>query len=138
MLKFNRVLADQTYEEMAISHARNCPVSNRSRMSRVGRNGVCVVDGERIYFGDVILVKKEGGVVGRARFRNQNRSRSHSASSTDSFGSTHSSCGLKMTISPHGAIKWSDKSVTSYYGQSDPSAQSLRQVYARDQSSSGE
>ncbi|GFR02702.1 hypothetical protein TNCT_513671 [Trichonephila clavata] len=34
----------------------------------------------------------EGGVVGRARFRNQNRSRSHSASSTDSFGSTHSSC----------------------------------------------
>ncbi|GFT31866.1 hypothetical protein NPIL_384071 [Nephila pilipes] len=33
----------------------------------------------------------EGGVVGRARFRNQNRSRSHSASSTDSFGSTHSS-----------------------------------------------
>ncbi|GFT42343.1 hypothetical protein TNCV_1786381 [Trichonephila clavipes] len=35
---------------------------------------------------------QEGGVVGRARFRNQNRSRSHSASSTDSFGSTHSSC----------------------------------------------
>ncbi|GIY17573.1 hypothetical protein CDAR_247461 [Caerostris darwini] len=34
---------------------------------------------------------QEGGVVGRARFRNQNRSRSHSASSTDSFGSTHSS-----------------------------------------------
>lgn len=35
---------------------------------------------------------QEGGVVGRARFRNQNRSRSHSASSTDSLGSAHSSC----------------------------------------------
>ncbi|XP_054716011.1 S-adenosylhomocysteine hydrolase-like protein 1 isoform X1 [Uloborus diversus] len=42
---------------------------------------------------------QEGGVVGRARFRNQNRSRSHSASSTDSFGSTHSSSSYCDTSS---------------------------------------
>ncbi|GFT42342.1 hypothetical protein TNCV_1786371 [Trichonephila clavipes] len=61
MLKLNRVLADQSYEEMATSRNRNCPMQNKSRMSKIGRNGICFVDGERIFFGDSIFVKAVTG-----------------------------------------------------------------------------
>ncbi|GFS42735.1 adenosylhomocysteinase-like 1 [Trichonephila inaurata madagascariensis] len=127
MLRFNRVLADQSYEEMATSRNRNCPMQNKSRMSKIGRNGICFVDGERIYFGDSIFVKAEGGVVGRARFRNQNRSRSHSASSTDSFGSTHSSSSYCDTSSDDEGKVPRDKNQVNSSGSSDFCVKNIKQ-----------
>ncbi|KFM64891.1 hypothetical protein X975_17932, partial [Stegodyphus mimosarum] len=70
----------------AVSNNVRDPLGNNSESSKINNNASHAQKPQGM---DKEL--SEGGVVGRARFRNQNRSRSHSASSTDSFGSTHSS-----------------------------------------------
>ncbi|XP_035216058.1 S-adenosylhomocysteine hydrolase-like protein 1 isoform X4 [Stegodyphus dumicola] len=69
----------------------------------------------------------EGGVVGRARFRNQNRSRSHSASSTDSFGSTHSSSSYCDTSSDDEGKMPRDKHQVNSSGSSDFCVKNIKQ-----------
>ncbi|XP_055953665.1 S-adenosylhomocysteine hydrolase-like protein 1 isoform X2 [Argiope bruennichi] len=69
----------------------------------------------------------EGGVVGRARFRNQNRSRSHSASSTDSFGSTHSSSSYCDTSSDEEGKMPRDKHQVNSAGSSDFCVKNIKQ-----------
>lgn len=70
----------------------------------------------------------EGGVVGRARFRNQNRSRSHSASSTDSFGSTHSSSSYCDTSSDEEGKMPRDKHQANSSGSSDFCVKNIKQA----------
>ncbi|XP_055953666.1 S-adenosylhomocysteine hydrolase-like protein 1 isoform X3 [Argiope bruennichi] len=73
------------------------------------------------------LTVQEGGVVGRARFRNQNRSRSHSASSTDSFGSTHSSSSYCDTSSDEEGKMPRDKHQVNSAGSSDFCVKNIKQ-----------
>ncbi|KAG8196868.1 hypothetical protein JTE90_027580 [Oedothorax gibbosus] len=59
MLKFNRFLADRSYQQSPTSQAgRNC----NALMSRIGRTGVCFVDGQRIFFGDSLFLGNEAAV----------------------------------------------------------------------------